>query len=85
MDATSEVFCKLLKYSPKRNAMFRKSKEDMSSETSGFRTFCPNRWTGRASSLKSVLDNWSKFQKPWKECLKTNLEREVRGRMIGLR
>ena len=85
MDATSEICCKLLKYSPKRNAMFRKLKEDISSETSGFRKFCPNMWSGRASSLKSVLDNWSKFQKLWEECLETNLKREVRGRMIGLK
>ena len=84
MDTTSEI-SKLWKFSPKPDAMFRKLKKEMFSETSGFRTLCLIRWIVRVSSMKSVLDNWSVFQELWEECWETNLEREIKERIIGLK
>ena len=43
---------KIIKFSPKRNAVFEKLKETVSSDNAGFRVFCPTRWTFRAASLK---------------------------------
>ena len=53
LDTTSEI-SKLLKYSPKRNTMFVKLKEELAPRTPGFRTLCPTRWTVRAISLSST-------------------------------
>ena len=34
----------------------------MAPEDSGFRTLCPTRWTVRASSLQSIIQNYSVIQ-----------------------
>ena len=52
-DTTTEI-SKLLKFSPKRNAMFDRIKEAVSPETTGFMVLCPTRWTVRAACLQSV-------------------------------
>ena len=39
--------------------MLSKIKEELSLGNPGFRVLRPTRWTVRAGSLKSVLDNWS--------------------------
>ena len=56
LGTTSEI-SKLLKYSPKRDRMFEKVKAELAPETPGFRVLCPTRWTVRAASLQSVIDN----------------------------
>ena len=53
LDTTSEI-SKLLKLTPKREALFKKSKEDLALEFPGFRTLCPTRWTVRVG----YFDNW---------------------------
>ena len=73
LDTTSEI-SKLLKSSPKRDRMFKKLKAELVPETPGFRVLCPTRWTVRAASLQSVIDNWILLQKLWDESLETNLE-----------
>ena len=81
MDTTSEI-SKLLKYSPKRDRMFEKLKAELAPETPGFRVLCPTRWAVRAASLQSVIDNWIPLQDLWDESLETNLESEVKSRVI---
>ena len=44
LDVTLEI-SKLIKFSPRRNAIFQKLKTDLAPETPGFRTLCPTRWT----------------------------------------
>ena len=83
LDTTSEI-SNLLKYSPKRNAMFRKLKEQLAPTTPGFWTLCPTRWTVRTASLQSVVDNWKVLQEVWEECLATKLEPDIKGRVIGV-
>ena len=58
LDVTYEV-SKLIKFSPKRDVMFEKLKDNIIPDTPGFQVLCPTRWTVRASSLKSILDNYS--------------------------
>ena len=83
LDTTSE-FSNLLKYSPKRDAMLRKLKEQLAPTTPGFQTLYPTRWTVRAASLQSVIDNWKVLQDLWEECLATKLEPDFKGRVIGV-
>ena len=73
LDTTSEI-SKLLKYSPKRDRMFEKLKAELAPKTPVFRVLCPTRWTIRAASLQSVIDNWISLQELWDESLETNLE-----------
>ena len=56
LDTTYEI-SKLLKFSPKRGALFDKLKTTIAPDSPGFRTLCPTRWTVRAACLKSVLEN----------------------------
>ena len=84
LDTTSEI-SKLLKYSPKRDTMFEKLKKELAPETPGFRTLCPTRWTVKANSLKSVLDNFKPLTQLWEDSLETNLNSEIKSRIIGMK
>ena len=70
LDTTHELI-KLIKFSPKRDGIFKrlkeelKFKEEVEPETSGVKTLCPTRWTVRADSLQSVLDNYRVLQDLW--------------------
>ena len=57
LDAVFEI-TKVIKKSPKRDAIFQKLKHDLATDTPSFRVLCPTRWTVRAASLQSVLDNY---------------------------
>ena len=61
LDTTYEI-SKLISFSPKRDSLFEKLKQELAPETPGFRTLCPKRWTVRANSLQSVLDNYVVLQ-----------------------
>lgn len=61
LDITSEI-SKLLKYSPRRDSLFETPKQQLAPDGPGFRTLCPTRWTVKASSLESVLENYKVFQ-----------------------
>ena len=60
---TAFELSKLLKYSSKRNAEFKNIHAEIAPEQPGFRTLCPTRWTVRASSLNSILQNYTVIQK----------------------
>ena len=66
LDITHEI-SKLLKYSPRRDTIFEKLKEQLAPDLPGFQTLCPTRWTVKASSLESVLNNYKVFQALWQE------------------
>lgn len=61
LDTTREL-SKLLKYSSKRKAAYKKIKQQVAPSDPGFRTLCPTRWTVRADSLASVLSNYAVLQ-----------------------
>ena len=54
---------KLIKFSPKREAMLSKIKEECGNESPSVRTICPTRWTVRADSLASIISNYDNIQK----------------------
>ena len=84
MDITNEV-SKVVKFSPKCNAIFDKLKEEVSPDTPGFRVLCPTHWTVRAKSLRSVQNNYSVLQELWEFVLDGNTHPDVRTRVIGVR
>lgn len=53
---------KLVKCSPKRDAMLKTLKEEAGDDAPSIRTLCPTRWTVRAESLASILANYSNIQ-----------------------
>ena len=83
LDITFEM-SKLIKYSPKRDALFTKLKEELQPELPGMRVLCPTRWTVRADSLKSVLDNYVVLQELWEESERTTKDSDIIARVIGV-
>ena len=81
LDTTFEI-SKLVKYSPRRDTIFEKLKAELAPDTPGFRTLCPTRWTVRAASLSSVLNNYAVFQGLWEETRDVAKDSDVRARII---
>ncbi len=68
LDYVHEI-CKLLKYSPRRDAVFHKLKEAMSPQVPGIRTLYPTRWIVRAKSLASIRLNYQTLEATWEETI----------------
>ena len=85
-DALDTAFemSKLIKYSPKRDTMFEQIKKELAPDTPGFRVLCPTRWTVRADSLQSVVDNYSVLQELFENCQNIVKDTEVKSRIIGV-
>ena len=78
---------KLIKFSPRRNALFDRIKADVAEEDSsgvGIRTFCPTRWTVRGNSIGAILENFNILTQLWEECLELKLDPDIKGRIIGV-
>ena len=71
---------KLIKKTPKRDAIFQKLKS--APDKPGFRVLCPTRWTVRAASLQSILDNYQVLLEVWNDSLSSKLDGEIRARII---
>ena len=83
LDITFEV-SKLVKFSPKRSGTFDKLKEELATDSPGFRVLCPTPWTVRASSLKSVIDNYQVLQELWSVSKKQTTDTSIKARIIGV-
>ncbi len=83
MDIAYEI-SGLIKLSPKRDNKFDFIKKELAPDTPGFRILCPTRWTVRANSLKSILDNYIVLLTLWDECLEEKLQSDMRARIIGV-
>ena len=83
LDAVFEI-TKLIKKSPQRDAIFQKLKHDLATDTPSFRVLCPTRWTVRAASLKSVLDNYEVLFGVWGESKNSQIDSEMKARIIGI-
>jgi len=75
---------KLIKWSPKRDAMLKKLKEESHNDAPSIRTMCPTRWTVRAESLKSIVANYTNLQDLWEEALECTSETEMKARIQGV-
>ncbi len=83
LDVTYEI-TKLIKKSPKRDAILTKIKEQISDTSPGVRTLCPTRWTIKAKSLKSILSNYQTLQLLWEESLNATTDHEMKCRIRGV-
>lgn len=83
LDMTHEI-TKLIKNSPRRDAIFGHLKEELAADTPGMRVLCPHRWTVRAESLKSILDNYEVLRQTWMESLQAVKDTEMKSRIIGV-
>ena len=64
--------------------MFENLKSKLAPDTPGFRVLCPTRWTVRANSLQSVLDNYSVLQELWEEAKDKASDPSMKARIIGV-
>ena len=84
LDVALEI-CKLLKYSPRRDAIFHKLRQQLTPQAPGIRNLCPTRWTVRALSLESICVNYSALEAPWDEALEVCSQSEAKARINGVR
>ncbi len=80
LDTTHEI-TKLIKKSPARDAIFKRLKEEMGSDSPGIRVLCPIRWT---EALKSILDNFNVLLELWTESLERVKDTEMKARIQGV-
>ena len=77
---------KLIKFSPKRLAVFDNLRKEVSIQTGGeilqpcLRTLCPTRWTVRTRSLESILINYELLKKALSEIQQGSDEYAAKGR-----
>ena len=83
LDTCFEVV-KLIKFSPKREAMLRELKEEIGSDAPGVRTLCPTRWTVHAESLASIVANYDSIQLLWETALCSTSNTEMKARIQGV-
>ncbi len=84
LDTTYEI-TKLIKYSPRRDEIFRRLKEDMPpNSTPGIRILCPTRWTVKANSLSSIISNYEVLQCTWEEAVLVTKDTESKVRIRGV-
>ena len=87
LETTHEV-TKLIKYSPRREGIFRelKSAHDLAAgyHSPGVRVLCPTRWTVNAASLASIIDNYSVLQSTWEEAVDAVRDTESKARINGV-
>ena len=81
---TSYAIVKLIKKSPRRDAMLKNLRQQLPETTPGIRVLCPTRWTVRAKSLQSIIDNFNVLQELWDESLDVVKETEMRATIIGV-
>ena len=81
---TSYEIVKLIKKPPRRDAMLQNLRQQLPDTTRAIRVLCPMRWTVRAKSLQSIIDNFNVLQEVWDESLDVAKEIEMRARIIGV-
>ena len=83
LECTHEI-TKLIKFSPRRDALFEKLKSELAPESPGVRVLCPTCWTVRADALESIISNYSVLQELWEEAKTIARETEVIDRLNGV-
>ena len=87
LETTHEI-TKLIKYSPRREGIFRelKSAHDLNNDlhSPGIRLLCPTRWTVRANALSSVIANYEALLDTWEEAADIIRDTEIKARINGV-
>ena len=88
LETTHEI-TKLIKLSPRRQGVFMEVQQEseMSSESdvkSTVKLLCPTRWTVRANSLHSIIDNYSELLETWDRANDIARDTETKARIEGV-
>ena len=83
LDTVFEI-SKLLQFSPHRDAMYTMLKAELCTDVPSFHTLCPTRWTVRAASMESVVENYTVFQASWEEDKDAVRDSETCARIGGI-
>ena len=88
LETTHEI-TKLIKLSPRRQGVFMEVQQEseMSSESdvkSTVKLLCPTRWTVRADSLHSIIDNYSELLETWDRANDIARDTETKARIQGV-
>ena len=83
LEMTHEI-TKLVKYSPRRENLFHSIKGEMAPGTPGVRTLCPTRWTVRADSMQSIIQNYTVLQELWEQAADIVHDTETIARIRGV-
>lgn len=83
LETTHEI-TKLVKYSPRREGIFRDLKGEMSPGSPGIRVLCPTRWTVRADSMQTIIQNYSVLQELWDKAVEVIRESDTIARIRGV-
>ena len=85
LETTREI-TKLIKFSPRREAIFQEMKKDVPAEieTHGIRLLCPTCWTVQGDSLNSVWENYSVLLDTFERSLGIVSDTETKSRIIGV-
>ena len=81
---TSYELIKLIKKSPRRDAVFQRIKDQLPEDTMGIRVLCPTRWTVSAQALQSIIANYNALQMLWEESLTFVKDTEMKSRIQGV-
>ena len=82
LETTHEI-TKLIKYSPRRGQLFDEIKDDIAPGTPGVRVLCPTRWTVRADSMMSILQNYTVLNELWDKACSVVGDTETIARIRG--
>ncbi len=83
LNLTQEI-AKLIKYSSRREGIFKSIKEARLDDTSGIRVLCPTRWTVRADALASITNNFKALMLTWEETAKVVKDTDTKCRIYGV-
>ena len=83
LEATHEI-TKLVKYSPRREYLFRQIKDELAPDCPGIRVLCPTRWTVRAESMKSIIYNYSVLAEQWDHACSVVKDTDMIARIRGV-
>jgi len=81
---TSYELIKLVKKSPRHDALLQKLKEKMPNDSPGICVLCPTRWTVRAQALHGILANYEVLQILCDELLEIVKDTEMRSQIQGV-
>ena len=83
LEITHEI-TKLIKYSPRRERIFKDLKGEMAPGSPGVRVLCPTRWTVRADSMLSIIQNYSVLQELWDKAVDIVRDSDTIARIRGV-
>ena len=83
LDNSNEVI-KLIKLSPKREAILSRIKDEADDSNVGINTFCPTRWTVKAAALNSIIVNYKHLIETFEESKSDTDDTELKARLNGV-